>query len=86
VSESIGKVGIQILNKQRINAELLVKSFDGDAVAGEDYVAFDKKIVFRGEESQTIEIQICDDDDPEPDEDFFVQLYDPNLKNGNGGP
>jgi hypothetical protein len=56
VSESIGKVKIEILNKQRINAELLVKSFDGDACAGEDYIAFDKKITFRGEQSQTIEV------------------------------
>ena len=65
---------------------MLVKSFDGDACAGEDYVALDKRITFRGEASQTVEVQICDDDDPEPDEDFFVQLYDPNLRNENGEP
>lgn len=26
------------------------------------------------------------DDEPEPDEDFFVQLYDPNLRDENGEP
>lgn len=35
----------------------------------------------KGEKEKTIKIGIMDDDDWEPDEDFFVQLYDPN---GNG--
>jgi hypothetical protein len=33
-----------------------------------------------GQKSQNVEVEIMDDDDWEPDEDFFVQLFD--IKTG----
>lgn len=54
VSEGIGKVDIEILNKKRIHADVLVKTYDGDAVAGDDYMAFNEVISFRGEKSRII--------------------------------
>jgi hypothetical protein len=86
VAEGIGKIEIEILNKRRQTADVLVKTYDGDAVGGDDYVPFNEVISFRGEKSRLIMIQIMNDDEPEPDEDFFVQLYDPNLRNEYGEP
>ena len=54
---------------------------DGDAKAGEDYIEFQGELVFsNGQASQTFDVGIKDDDNWEPDEDFFVQLYDPDTK------
>lgn len=81
VSESSGKLPIQILNKKRDKAAVRVATLDGDAKAGEDYAPYDEVIYFaKGEYSKYVEIGIHDDDDWEPDEDFFVQLYDANTK------
>ena len=54
-------------------------TIDGDAKADEDYVPFDGIIEFNGEFSKTFDVGIKDDDNWEPDEDFFVQLYDANT-------
>ena len=52
---------------------------DGDAKSNKDYKPFDSVIEFgNGEDTKTFDVGITDDDDWEPDMDFFVQLYDPN--------
>lgn len=54
-----------------------VQTIDGDAKAEEDYVAIDDKIEFQpGQKSAYVDIEIKDDEGWEPDEDFFVQIYD----------
>ena len=53
---------------------------DGDAKENEDYLPYDDIIVFgNGEHIKTFDVGIKDDDNWEPDEDFFVQLYEPNT-------
>lgn len=80
VTESSGKLAIQILNKKREAGRVRVATIDGDAKAGEDYVAYDGVVEFAtGEYSKFVEVGIKDDDNWEPDEDFFVQLYHPNT-------
>jgi len=55
-------------------------TIDGDAKANEDYIPFDGIIEFgNGEHTKTFAVGIKDDDNWEPDEDFFVQLYEPNT-------
>jgi len=79
VSEASEKIKIKILNKQPglESCRVRVATIDAEAKAGEDYEEFDKIIEFRkGEAEQNIEVLIKDDDNWEPDEDFFVQLYD----------
>lgn len=45
-------------------------------MAGEDYIAVDRVVHFKeGQKSEIINVQIIDDDNWEPDEDFFVKLY-----------
>ena len=46
--------------------------------ASEDYEAYENVLEFKqGEAKQTFDVVIFDDEDWEPDEDFYVQLYDP---------
>jgi len=53
---------------------------DQEAIAGDDYEAVDEVLKFdKGEREKYIEVTINDDDNWEPDEDFFVQLKDPNT-------
>lgn len=79
VSESSGKLTIVVVNKKREQTAVRVTTVDGDAKANEDYIPFDGVLEFgKGEYTKTFDVGIKDDDNWEPDEDFFVQLYDPN--------
>lgn len=78
VSESSQKLTIPILNKTGKAGSIRVKTVDAEAKAGEDFEAVDRVLEFRnGESQQQVDIIIHDDDNWEPDEDFFVQLFDP---------
>lgn len=82
VSEGSKTLSIQILNKTREAGRVKVCTLDGDAKANEDYQPFDEVITFaKGEHTKNFEVGIIDDDQWEPDEDFFVQLYDVNTRN-----
>jgi hypothetical protein len=55
-------------------------TIDAEALAGDDYEKVDQILSFKeGEKHQYIEVTINDDDNWEPDEDFFVQLIDPET-------
>jgi solute carrier family 8 (sodium/calcium exchanger) len=80
VSEASGSLRITILNKKLEAASVHVTTIDDAAIAGDDYEKVDKRIDFKpGQASDYIEVIINDDDNWEPDEDFYVQLYDPNT-------
>jgi hypothetical protein len=67
------------LNKKRTNSSVLVKTVDDQAKAGEDYQELIETLHFKGEEFKVIEVKINDDENWEPDEDFYVQLYEPET-------
>lgn len=52
---------------------------DDQAKAGEDYQELIEVLNFKGEEFKVIEVKINDDENWEPDEDFYVQLYEPET-------
>lgn len=80
VSESSGKLTIVVVNKKKVAGSVRACTIDGDAKANEDYIPFDGIIEFsKGEETKTFDVGIKDDDNWEPDEDFFVQLYEPQT-------
>lgn len=55
---------------------------EATATPDDDYKSLDEILEFeKGEGVKIIEVEILDDDEWEPDEDFFVQLY----KIGNDG-
>ena len=67
------------MNKKRSNNSVLVKTVDDQAKAGEDYQELIEVLHFKGEEFKVIEVKINDDENWEPDEDFYVQLYEPET-------
>jgi hypothetical protein len=65
-----------VLNKTKQAGSVRVKTIDAEAKAGEDYKAVDTTLQFSNGESQKFfEVMIFDDDNWEPDEDFYCQLY-----------
>ena len=76
VSEASGSLKIAILNKKKVPGKVRVVTIDAEAKAGDDYEKVDEVLTFNaGEGVKFIEVIINDDDNWEPDEDFFVQLY-----------
>ncbi len=82
VSEAAGALKIKILNKTKAAGVVHVRTVDGDAKAGDDYTAIDEKISFKsGQAEGEVAVLIIDDDGWEPDEDFYVELYDARTSN-----
>lgn len=81
VSESAGALRIKILNKQGKACSVAVRTVDGDAKANEDFEPIDEVVNFKsGQKEAEVKVGIRDDDDWEPDEDFYVELYDEQTK------
>lgn len=81
VSESSGYLLVKVLNKSNDNCSVGVRTVDGEAIAGDDYDGVDTVLNFQKKGEQTVKIGIKDDENWEPDEDFYVELYDPETKN-----
>lgn len=73
VSEASGSLTIIVLNKKGAPGKVRVKTIDAEAKAGDDYEAVDKIIEFKqGEKQGQFDVIINDDENWEPDEDFFA--------------
>lgn len=69
---------IHIINKTHKAGRVRALTIDQEALAGDDYEKVDEIIEFKnGDKTKYIDVIINDDDNWEPDEDFFVQLIDP---------
>lgn len=78
VSEGSGHIDIAVLNKTGESFSVGVRTVDGEAKEGDDYIKFNEVITFdKGMSEKSIKVGIIDDDDWEPDEDFYVELYEP---------
>jgi len=79
VTESNGHVEVTVV-KKLINQELLVgvRTRDDTAQAPKDYQEVNQEIRFaKREQEKKIEIPIVDDEEWNPDLEFWVELYDP---------
>ena len=73
VSEASGSIQIMILNKKKVACKVRVCTVDAEALAGKDYDKYDNIESFAaGESKKFIKIKINDDDNWEPDKDFFI--------------
>lgn len=80
VSEGIGKIHVKFINKTGKEMEIGVRTVNGTATAESDYVEVDTISYFGdGQKEQYVEVKIINDDTFEPDEDFYVELYDPET-------
>ena len=67
------------MNKKGVSGSVLVKTVDDQAKV-EDYEELIQTLYFKaGEPFQVVEVKINDDENWEPDEDFYVQLYEPET-------
>ena len=77
IKEDKGPLIVKILNKTKKAGKVGIRTIECTATEGLDYEKIMKIIRFEaGQESQSIEIGIVDDDIVEPDENFFVELFD----------
>lgn len=82
VTESAGTAKITIIKKlPNQEYRIGVRTREGTAKNQRDYDDIDQVITIKPNESEaTIEVRIHDDDDWNPDNDFFAELYDINTK------
>jgi len=77
VSEGAGTLVVKVTNKTKMPGTVHVRTINGEAEAGKDFAGVDETINFtKGQAFAEIKIGIFDDEEWEPDEDFFVELYD----------
>ena len=74
------------VGEEKKECEVVYETSNGSAIAGEDYKYSSGKCVFApGETSKEIKIEIIDDNEYEPDEDFFVTLSSKHADTAVGG-
>jgi len=86
VLESIGKFKILVCRHGKLTntVKIRVETIDGSAVEGEDYEAVNEILTFEPNVTEKeIEIAIVDDNQWEPDEEFFLKLQ--QLPSEDGG-
>ena len=85
VMEDVGTCFVTVERRGNIDNEITVKvdTIDGSADEGDDYIGIHDIFTFEaGQTELEIAIEIVDDDDWEPDEEFFVKVAaDPNSEN-----
>ncbi|XP_076058924.1 sodium/calcium exchanger 2-like isoform X3 [Oratosquilla oratoria] len=77
VMENIGKFPVTICRTGRVDnlVKVRVESIDSTATVGEDYVQINEIVTFEpGEVEKPISIEIINDNQWEPDEEFFLKL------------
>ena len=81
VKESCGNAVISVIRQNGADGDVTVKwrTIDKTAISGKDYVGGEGEIEFKhGETQRDLKIQIIDDMECEKDENFEVELYEPN--------
>lgn len=83
VMESVGVLEVTIVRSGNLNntVQCRVVSRDGTATVVEDYGQVDQTIVFGPQATeQKVSVSIVDDDQYEPDEEFYLDLIDASEK------
>lgn len=80
VAEASQWVTVHVKNYTTKDITLGIRTKDDTAVAPDDYEAINEKITVKAENIHAQKIVIKNDEGWEPDEDFFVELYDPETK------
>jgi len=81
VSEACGELKVTVLNQSKKAGVVGCRTLNDTASSPEDYGHKDDQITFTdGQESADFFVSIVNDDSFEPDEDFLIELYDPNSK------
>jgi len=87
VSEGAGYLQVRVSCKTGRSGSVGIRTVDAEATAPKDYQAVDEVLEFKEGKAnyKDVKVLIVDDENWEPDEDFFVELYDVDtLKRLNG--
>lgn len=85
VTESSGYIEIVVENRSKKEISFWVRTIDDTAVAPTDYEKIEYQVTMKANETEKIiKIGIVDDEEWEPDKDFFVELCDDRLKRFDG--
>lgn len=77
VTESSGTVEITILNKRQQEMTIGVRTVEDTATSPKYFTRYEEEIYFQPRDTEKkIQIEIIDDDEWNPDLDFFVEIYD----------
>lgn len=77
--ENCGAITITLLKKTREEVLVGIRTVDGTAKAIDDYISVDD-IVKVSYLEYKFDVKIVYDEGLEPDEDFYIELYDPITK------
>lgn len=82
VTESAGTVKVTIFKKaSNLEMKVGVRTIEDSAKNGRDFDNIDQVITMKpNEDEATVEVRIHDDDEWNPDNDFFLELYDVNTR------
>lgn len=83
ITESSGVVRVAIENFLGKPQTVGCKTKGDTAVEDDDFVPLDVHVTIPGKSTKSVEIEIINDDGWEPDEDFFVYLYNIGDENKN---
>lgn len=83
VTESAGVCSVTIVKKQpNLECVFGIRTREGTAKAGTEYEHIDEvQTIGKREQEKTIEIKIFDNQDWQPDFDFYVELYETKTQN-----
>lgn len=80
VTESNGTVDITVVKHTDKDFTFGYRTIDDSAQAGKDYKAVDQVVTMSKKQTEhLLQIPINDDEEWNPDLDFFVELYDPET-------
>lgn len=84
MAESAGAVEICIIKKEKaVSHEITVgiRTVSGTAAENVNFVPFDEVVTIKKKDDQYIlKVEIIDNHDWQPDLDFHIELYDPNIE------
>ena len=80
VIEGAGSVEVTIIKKTKDTLEVGIRTVDDTAVAPDDYHHKDEVLLFlKDEYEKKYKVDIVDDNEWEPNEDFYIELYNLNT-------
>lgn len=82
VTESAGTVKVTIIRKSSdIELTFGIRTREDTAKVGRDFDGIDNVITMKGKDvERVVEVKIHDDDEWNPDNDFYIELYDTRTK------
>lgn len=76
VAEASGTVKVTIVNKEDSARKVGVRTVSDTALENDDFKPINEVVEIPASGSHVVEVEVINDEGWEPDEDFFIELYD----------